>query len=239
MVLVLSTRIALQNRAVRRFVRSIRLRSDSAEQRVPAEETALPRSAANPRASAIQMQQVRTLMREAEKAVVQGKLEEAERCYIQALTVRSDADDVQAELAKLYLTMGRHAKAEALYRELITRNDDVSYFSNLGLAYYKQQKYQEACQSYQEALNRDPANPERSYALGRACMAARRYEEAAPLLDKASQRMSRDTGLLHMLAECYLQLGYKDHAEEAYRRINKLQPYDEDVKAKLSSLART
>jgi cytochrome c-type biogenesis protein CcmH/NrfG len=58
------------------------------------------------------------------------------------------------------------------------------------------------------------------------------------LLDKASQFLSRDTEILHLLAECYLQIGETEKAEEAYRRINRLEPYDEDVKEKLVELAR-
>ncbi|MBI5155671.1 tetratricopeptide repeat protein, partial [Candidatus Peregrinibacteria bacterium] len=108
----------------------------------------------------------------------------------------------------------------------------------LGLAYYRQGKFVEACQAYQEALNRDPQTPERSSALGRACIAAQRFEEAAPLLEKATQRLARDTELLSLLADCYLQLGMKDKAEDAYRRINKIEPYNEEVKSKLVSLAQ-
>ncbi len=176
-------------------------------------------------------------MKRAELACARGKHEEVERLYIQALTIDPDAQGVQAELAKLYLITGREAKAAALYKELLEASDDVSYWSNLGLAYYRQGRYEHACRAYQEALNRDVTNPERSYALGRACIAAARFQEAAPLLEKASARLARDTELLHMLAECYLQIGCSESAEETYRRINKLQPYDEQVKAKLAALA--
>jgi cytochrome c-type biogenesis protein CcmH/NrfG len=114
--------------------------------------------------------------------------------------------------------------------------DDVTFHANLGLAYYRQEKFLEACQSYQEALNRDPKNPERCSALGRACIAARRFEEAAALIEKAVQFLTRDTELLHMLAECYLQSGEREKAEEVYRRIHKLEPYNEDVKAKIAAM---
>ena len=124
-----------------------------------------------------------------------------------------------------------------MYRELIGKRDDVTFHSNLGLAYYRQGKFVEACQAYQEALNLDPQTPERSAALARACIAAQRYDNAAPLLEKALARLSKDTELLHLLAECYVQMGDNAKAEEAYRRINKLEPYDEGVKQKISALA--
>lgn len=237
---ILALKVLIRNRAVRRFVRSIRHRSDQAEKRglTIVEERPLLKPKKNPRVSAMEMQQVRTLFRSAEKAVAQGKIEEAERLFIQALTIDPTACDVRAELAKLYLTSAREPKAEALYKELLQTQDDVSFHANLGLAYYRQAKFVDACRAYQEALNRDPKTPERSAALGRACIAAQRFEEAAPLLEKAVARTGRSTELLHLLAECYLQLGHKDKAEETYRRINRLEPYDEAVKAKMVELAK-
>jgi Flp pilus assembly protein TadD len=231
-------RILLRNRGVRRFVRSIRQRFQKYEEHIGVEEPRMVRRYRNPRTSALELQQVRSLVRSAEKALAQEKVEEAERLFIQALTVSPQAHDVQAELAKLYLTSGRESKAEALYKELLQHRDDVSFFGNLGLAYYRQGKFVDACFAYQEALNRDPQTPTRSATLGRACIAAKRFAEAAALLEKATARLTRDTELLHLLAECYLQLGHTDKAEEAYRRINKLEPYDEAVKEKLMSLAK-
>lgn len=239
-VLLFGARAVLRHRGVRRFVRGLKQRLQVAEERgaIFIEEKRMFRPRKNPRTSAIELQQVRSLVRQAEKALAQNKVEDAERLFIQALTVQPQAIDVQAQLAKLYLTTGRESKAEALYKELLQHKDDVSFFSNLGLAYYRQAKYVESCQAYQEALNREPQMPERSFSLGRACIAAHRFEEAAPLLEKASVRLSRDTQLLHLLAECYMQLGHSEKAEETYRRINKLEPYDEEVKAKLLSLSR-
>jgi Tfp pilus assembly protein PilF len=239
-IIIFGGRALLRNRAIRRFVRGVKQRFQFAEERgaVLVEERRVLKPRRSPRTSAIELQQVRSFVHLAEKAVAQGKTEEAERLFIQALTVQPHAFDVQAMLAKLYLSSGRENKAEALYKELLQHRDDVSFHSNLGLAYYRQGKYIDACHSYQEALNRDPQNPERSSALARACIAAQRYAEAAPLLEKAVARLTRDTELLHLLAECYLQVGDTDKAEEAYRRLNRLEPYNENVKQKLVSLAR-
>lgn len=238
---LLGMRLLLKQRTIRRFVRSLQQRFADAEDRGAAlvEETVLERPRKNPRTSAIELQQVRTLLRDAEKAIAQQKIEEAERILIQALTIQPHAHDVRAQLAKLYLTTARESKAEAMYKELLAHCDDVSFHANLGLAFYRQARYVDACYAYQEALNRDPKNPDRSAALGRACIAAHRFEEAAPLLEKASAFLSRDTQLLHMLAECYLQLNLREKAEEIYRRINRLEPYNEEVKSKISAIAAT
>ncbi len=238
-VMLFTGRILLKNRSVRRFVRSIKSRFDSAEDRgasfTETRSTEKPRR--NPRTSAIELQKVRSLMRSAEKEIALQNHAEAEHLLIQALTINPEAMDTQAELAKLYLTTNREAKAEALYKELVNRRKDVTFAANLGLAYYMQGKYVEACYAYQEALNLDPQTPERSAALGRACIAAHRYADAAPLLEKALARLARDTELLHLLAECYIQLGDNAKAEDVYRRINKIEPYNEGVKQKISALA--
>lgn len=232
-------RILLRNRGVRRLVRSVKMRFQSVEDRgaVLVDERSVVRPRKNPRTSAIELQKVRSLMRSAEKEIALQNHAEAEHLLIQALTINPEDIDTQAELAKLYLTTGREPKAEALYRELVTKRSDVTFFANLGLAYYMQAKYVDACFAYQEALNLDPQTPERSAALGRACIAAHRFKEAAPLLEKAIQRLARDTELLHLLAECYVQLQEPTKAEEVYRRINKIEPYNEGVKQKITALA--
>lgn len=237
-VALIGARVLVRQRAVRRFVRSLSQRFESAEARGAriVEETPVIKPRKSPRTSAIEMQQVRSIMHTAEKLWKQNKLEEVERLFIQALTIQPLDIDARAQLAKLYLTTERENKAEAMYRELLTQRDDVSFHANLGLSYYRQGKFLEACQAYQEALNRDAKNPERTAALGRACIAAHRFVDAVPLLEKASQFMSRDTEILHLLAECYLQLNDREMAENAYQRINKLEPYNEEVKARIRAI---
>jgi Flp pilus assembly protein TadD len=238
-VMLLAGRALLRNHSVRRLVRSMKMRFHSVEERGAAlvEERSLKKPRKNPRTSAIELQKVRSLMRAAEKEIALQNFSEAEHLLIQALTINPDTIETQAELAKLYLSTHREAKAEALYKELTAKRDDVSFFANLGLSYYMQAKYVDACFAYQEALNRDAQTPERSAALGRACIAAQRFKEAAPLLEKAISRLSRDTELLHLLAECYIQLGENAKAEETYRRINRIEPYNEGVKQKITALS--
>lgn len=238
-VFLFGARALLRNRSVRRMVRSLKMRFDSLEARGTelTEERVVERPKKNPRASAIELQKVRSLLRATEKEIALQNHAQAEFLLIQALTISPDSSDIQAELAKLYLTTHREAKAEALYKELVLKRDDVSFFSNLGLSYYMQGKYVDACYAYQEALNRDPQTPERSAALGRACIAARRFKDAVPLLEKALSRLSRDIELLHLLAESYLQLQENTKAEETYRRIHRIEPYNEGVKQKITALA--
>ena len=235
---ILGMRVALRHRSVRRFVRSMTQRTESARERGLAfEETPVERPRKNSRASAVELQKLRILLRESEKSSARGNFDDTEKLLIQALTVSPASIEARAQLAKLYLQTQREAKAEALYRELIAECDDVSFFANLGLSCYRLAKYEDARAAYAAALERDSKNPERIAALGRACMAAGSFAEAAALMEKASERLARDTELLHVLAECYERLGDSLRAQDTYRRIHRLQPYDEAVKEKISALA--
>ena len=201
------------------------------------EETPVQRDEKNPRASAIALQECMAHARKAERFIAQEKFDEAEREFIQALTAKPGALDIEAELAKLYLMSGKEQKAEALYKELLQKSDNVSLYSNAALAMYKQGKFADACVYYKEALDRDTQNPERFSTMGKSCIAANRFEEAVPYLEHAVERLPRDTELLRCLAECYEFLQEKQDALEVYAKINKIEPYNEEVKKKLQSLA--
>lgn len=237
---VFSLHALLRQHIVRRFVRGIRKQLQSLQDRSShiLEETRMHRPLCLSRVTTVAFQQVRTLLRTAERLQAHGRGEEAERTLIQALTIQSQTPAVQEQLAKLYLLTNRDQKAEAMYRELLRHSDDPAHYAALGLVEYRQGKYRESCLSYQEALKRDPKNPERTAALGRACVAAQCFAEAIPLLEKATLACSRDTELLHFLAECYVRTGDTEKAEEVYRRIHRVEPYNEEVKEKLLSFAQ-
>ena len=236
---ILSLRVLMRNRSVRKFVRSMKQRSESAEERgaVWLQETTPEKQGAMPKKTAAKLQEMHSLMRRAEKAEAQKKFDEAEKFYIQALTTVPGAHEVQAQLARLYLQTGKEQKAIAIYIQVLQEKQDVSYFANLGLAYYRVGHFADACKAYECALEKDPNNPERVASLGRAYMADCRYPEAVAQLEKAVTRLARDTDLLNALAECYLQMQDSENARSAYQKINKLEPYNEEVKQKLGELA--
>ena len=236
--LIIGVSLLLKQQAIRRFVRNMKQRLHAVDTCTGqiGEKTIERCSTAHLRAADVQ--KIRGFVCSAQKALARQKIEDAERYFIQALTVSAHAYDVRAELAKLYLTTERASKAEAMYRELILDRPEVSFFANLGLACYQQGKFTDACAAYKEAYEQDPKNPMRAASLGRSCMAAGLMAEAAQYLEKASLGCARDTELLRLLAECYVHVGDRPSAQDAYRRVNKLEPYDEDIKERMLALAR-
>lgn len=230
----------LRQRVIRRFVRSVRgqFRSLQARGAHILEETRICRLPCRSRVSTATFQQVRSLLHSAERLLSGGREEEAERTLIQALMIQPHLPEVQEQLARLYLLTHRDHKAEAMYRELLNHSSDAAHYAALGLTEERQGKHMESCLSYQEALKRDPKNPEHAASLGRACIAAQRFADAVPHLEKAALASPRDTELLHLLAGCYARMGSAEKAEEVYRRLHQIEPYNEEVKEKLLSLAQ-
>lgn len=240
-LVVLSSALLLQTtlkkRSVKSFVRCVQDRSQAAEKKGLEALAAGGSPNKRPRFSSKEMQELRLILRDIDHAMRKNQLAEVERLYIQALTIRPDAYDIQAELAKLYLNTNREHKAEALYREIVQYSEDPTCFANLGLAYYHQGKYDLACEAYFKALQKDPKNPERLFNFGRACMAAGHVEDAVQYLEKASVRLWRNTELLHMLAECYETMGKQEELLHVYQRIHKVEPYNREVRSKITVLA--
>lgn len=227
----------VRKRAVRSFVRGVTSRMEKAHERGeyihnPIKEVR-KKSA---RTTAVAVQEVRTILKKIDHAMRQKDFPLVERLYIQALTVKPDAYDIQASLAKLYLQTGREHKAEALYREVVEYCQDPTYLANLGLTYYQLQKFDLAADAYAHALAKDTQSPERELDLARALFACGEYEKAVTHLEKASIRLWRDTELLSMLAEAYEQLQKRDLALDSYKKINRVQPYNQDVKEKIALL---
>ena len=235
---ILGARVAVKNRNIRKFVHGVKARTEKARERgLSMKETRVEKPTRGTRTSAVAMQKLRSLLREAEKANSREHYDETERILIQAITVAPESHEARAELAKVYLLTDRDAKAEAIYIDLLQDRIEISFYANLGLACYRQKKYAKAYEAYKNALQLDPKNPERSASLGRTCMALGQCKEGVELLEKASERMPRETSILFLIARCYEQLGNLSAAENAYKRIHKLQPYNELVRAKLNTFA--
>ncbi len=222
-------------------MRNISSRIRSAEERIVAdggERLACSSDIPRPTVGARELQQARSLIHAAERALKRGKHEEAEVFFIRAITANPSSAEARAKLAKLYLDAEKNQKAEAMYGELIgIRSSDAACYANLGLACFRQGKFEDACAAYRTAFDLDPLNPERQAALGRSLYSAGRPEEAVEFLERAAGRLTRDISLLKLLGECLMQVSDTARAEDVYRKINKIQPYDEEVKKILAGIA--
>jgi len=116
----------------------------------------------------------------------QGRNDDAEAGFNQALKIDPRFVPAMLNLADLYRAEKRDAEAEALLRRAISlepANADAGYA--LALAQIRLGRRDEAAQSLRTVLGKAPRDANAAYALGLLAEAAGRLDEAAAVLDKA------------------------------------------------------
>ena len=124
---------------------------------------------------------------------------------------------VQRDLADLYTTAGKHAQAEAAYRELIARNpNDAQLYQGLGQSLLRQKKFGPAQQEFLTAVK---LKPDFGEAYGDLAFAASENKEY-PLVLKALEVRAKflpENPLTHFLrASAYDHLKDVKHAAASY-----------------------
>ena len=119
-----------------------------------------------------------------------GRPEDAERLYREALALRADEPDALHGLGVLALAGGRSGLAIALIgRAIRARPETALYYVNLGSALHDQGHVEEARAALQVAVLRDPDDPRAHLGLA---LALARLGRAADAADAAGQAILRD-----------------------------------------------
>ena len=105
-------------------------------------------------------------------------------------------------------------------------------------AYWNHGRYDEAIWYYEQALARDPHNPELLVDVARAYALRYRYADAERLVKLAESLYPDDANLQQMLGRSYVMLKQFDRAIGCYGRFLQLQPASTDRPAILLELAK-
>ena len=155
-----------------------------------------------------------------------GRLEEAEGVYNRLAEIdKARAKNYYMQVVKIYDTAGQSEKAVAAARrivELEPGNQDNHY--NLGLQYFKLQKYPEAIQAFQKALE---INPEFSYAWFQTASSyfnQAKYKEAAAAYTKYAEQRPDDPAGWLSIGVCHMYLKDYESALEPLKKCIELKP---------------
>lgn len=111
-------------------------------------------------------------MQEAEKAKAENDFPMAEASYRKAIAKDPDNDKARYNMGNLYYTRENTPGAESRYKEAAkvgsAKEQKHKSNHNLGNAFMKQKKYQEAVEAYKNALRNDPSDDETRYNLALA-----------------------------------------------------------------------
>jgi tetratricopeptide (TPR) repeat protein len=153
-----------------------------------------------------------------------GRLAEAEAIYRAILEGNPRHSDAWHLLGVIASESGNHqAAVAAIGRAIRLRPSATVYYSNLGLAFARQQDWERAAIAYRQAIRMQPANGTLQLRLAKVLEAAGRLEEAEPHYAEAAKRL--DT------AEAWFAWGNALHnleryaeAARAYARSIELEP---------------
>jgi protein O-GlcNAc transferase len=166
------------------------------------------------------------LYRQAVAHEAAGRLGEAERCYLDALSLHPDYPQVHHSLANLLGRLGRLEDAAAHYREALRlRPDWPAAQYNFGHLLNRLERIEEAADCYRRALRLKPAFPEALNNLAHILNRLERYDEAARHC-RAALRLKPDNPAAHNnLGNALSGLGRFEEAEACYREALRLNPH--------------
>ncbi len=163
-----------------------------------------------------------------------NKLEEAFRCYTEAIGLDPYLYSAYNNLGILFYVLKRYEEAEAAYRKAIEL--DPSYdgaYSVLGILLSDEnlKRYSEAEAAYRKAIELDPSNSTSYYNLGNLLSneSLKRYEEAEAVYRKAIELNPSDEQAYYNLGNLLSNESLKryEEAEAVYRKAIELNPSDE------------
>jgi tetratricopeptide (TPR) repeat protein len=140
------------------------------------------------------------------------------------------------EAIRHHLEAGRAEAAAVLARQAITRDNAAVFHHLLAKAQVLQKKPAAAVEQFQEAIRRDPAQPEYYGDLAALFLDHRTPEPAAIVLAAAIQRFPKHVGLARLQGVLFLGQGKIEEAIDAFVRAIDLDPDNEGGYASLETL---
>lgn len=167
-----------------------------------------------------------------------GDFHNAEKCFIQALSLDPSNPDSYNKLGLLYLHQNQFGKAEMMYRKLIvTGLNEAAYLSNLGLALYQQKKLEEAKTFYQKALEADQTRPGRFFSMAQIFYELQEFEHAVDHFRKAIELEPNNLDYLLSLAHFYTEQNRKEEAKKLLGEILAMFPKNTEANEMMMKVA--
>lgn len=148
---------------------------------------------------------LRSWLRRAGIAAVQGRYDDAEHLLLHVLAVAPKDSEAIAKLGGVYLVAGKPDSAVEYIRKMLMYSTDANAYTNLGNAYMQLGRLDSAAVAFQYALQRAPNDPTAYQHLGMALVEADNGSVALPYLERANQMMPSNAVTLGLLSIAYAQ----------------------------------
>lgn len=136
-----------------------------------------------------------------------GDLDEAERLYVQVLSLDDEHLETNMRLGLIYLKKQLAKKAEAIFRKVLAISPkDPLALSNLGMALYMQHNFEDAKEVYREAIALDPNRAARYISLAHVYRELGDFPSAVEAIQKAFRLDPQHNDYRLLLAETYCDM---------------------------------
>ena len=174
--------------------------------------------------SAAADEHLRPLLVQGSQALAQGQNSLAEESFRKALSEVTQSIEIMNNLAIALARQHKDEQAIAVYRQaLLVKPGDPITERNLGVAYFRAQRYVEALPLLRRFADSQPTFQALDLA-GLTLFALDHYPEAAAYLERASQLKPADLELLNMLGKAYYKAKNYAQVSDVFRRIMAIDP---------------
>ncbi len=157
-----------------------------------------------------------------ENALNQGRLQEAESDFRQALAVNPQLGGAYANLGVVYMHERRWDKALEMLHKAEQMMPEVSGIRlNIGLAYYRQNEFLKAIPPFESVVHDQPAAIQPRHLLGLCYFFAERWSDSAHTLEPLWSQESGKVSYLYVLSIAAHRAGMKELDERATAQLVK------------------
>ncbi len=179
-----------------------------------------------------------TLM-SAEAFFENGDLDEAEKLYVQVLSLDDNHPEANMRLGLIYIKKQLAKKAEAIFRKILAVSPyDALATSNLALALYLQRNYEEAKEIYLKAITLDPGRAPRYISLAHVYRELNDYDAAVQAIHKAFTLEPQQNEYRLLLAETYADMNNLSAARTIAQNILKHDSEDTALRRNARTLLK-
>lgn len=166
----------------------------------------------------------------------QGRISDAYEAWQKALALVPDHPGAKTALAGLYAE-GHEQPAEQLQQITQTRPSDGDAHNALGLAYFRQDRLDDALSEFQQALRLSPQDARLFNNLGSVHLKAGRLAEALTAFEQSAVLDPKLSATQNNLGTVYFQQGRYQRARTAWELAAQLDRSNETVRQNLDALA--
>lgn len=183
------------------------------------------------------IQELNAIFAAACEAQQNGRLEEAEKGYLQLLQLFDDAPMLHYNLGLVYYEQGAFEKAAAAFEKGVEVSpEDVDLLFNLALAKRKCGDIQGAMKYYMLVLEREPQSVDALYNLGGCYKDSKEYRAAIDLYKKTLLLEPGHTAANNNIAYLYQVSGESEQAINHYEKVLEKNPDHEAASHMLAAL---